>query len=79
MLFRTRNLVQPFCGGRPCPPMPLIYSFVARGNTVLADYTSYTGNFSTVALQVGRIVRSRVAVKAVRQPGCPALCTGGVR
>ncbi len=33
--------------------MPLIYSFVARGNVVLADYTSYTGNFSTVALQVG--------------------------
>ena len=34
--------------------MPLIYSFVSRGNTVLADFTSYTGNFSTVALQVGR-------------------------
>lgn len=32
--------------------MPLIYSFVARGNVVLADFTSYTGNFSTVALQV---------------------------
>jgi vesicle-associated membrane protein 7 len=31
--------------------MPLIYSFVARGTTVLADYTSYTGNFSTVAVQ----------------------------
>ena len=36
--------------------MPLIYSFVARGSTVLADFTSYTGNFSTVALQV-RITR----------------------
>lgn len=34
--------------------MPLIYSFVARGNTVLADYTSFTGNFSVVAIQVGR-------------------------
>jgi hypothetical protein len=34
--------------------MPLIYSFVARGNVVLADYTSYTGNFSTVALQVSQ-------------------------
>lgn len=33
--------------------MPLIYSFVARQTTVLADYTAYTGNFSTVALQVG--------------------------
>ena len=31
--------------------MPLIYSFVARGTTVLADYTAYTGNFSTVAIQ----------------------------
>ena len=31
--------------------MPLIYSFVARGTTVLADYTSYSGNFSTVAIQ----------------------------
>ena len=29
----------------------LVYSFVARGNTVLADYTSYTGNFATVAIQ----------------------------
>ena len=32
--------------------MPLIYSFVARGTTVLADYTAYTGNFSVVAIQV---------------------------
>jgi len=31
--------------------MPLIYSFVARGTIVLADYTSYSGNFSTVAIQ----------------------------
>jgi vesicle-associated membrane protein 72 len=31
--------------------MPLIYSFVARGTTVLADYTAYTGNFSVVAIQ----------------------------
>ena len=29
----------------------LVYSFVARGNNVLADYTSYTGNFATVAIQ----------------------------
>lgn len=32
--------------------MPLIYSFVSRGTTVLADYTAYTGNFSVVAIQV---------------------------
>eukprot|EP00891_Asterochloris_glomerata_P001061 jgi/Astpho2/1061/Aster-07445 len=31
--------------------MPLIYAFVARATTVLADYTSFTGNFSTVAIQ----------------------------
>eukprot|EP00884_Botryococcus_braunii_P002298 jgi/Botrbrau1/12069/Bobra.0295s0024.1 len=31
--------------------MPLIYSFVSRGVTVLADYTSYSGNFATVAIQ----------------------------
>lgn len=31
--------------------MPLIYSFVARGNTVLAEYTTYSGNFKTVALE----------------------------
>uniref|UniRef100_A0A1D2A6W9 Vesicle-associated membrane protein 726 n=1 Tax=Auxenochlorella protothecoides TaxID=3075 RepID=A0A1D2A6W9_AUXPR len=31
--------------------MPLIYSFVARQTTVLADYTSFTGNFSVVAIQ----------------------------
>ena len=31
--------------------MPLIYAFVARGTTVLADFTSFTGNFATVAIQ----------------------------
>ncbi|KAI5578242.1 hypothetical protein POPTR_008G019400v4 [Populus trichocarpa] len=29
----------------------LIYSFVAKGNVVLAEHTSYSGNFSTVAVQ----------------------------
>eukprot|EP00252_Welwitschia_mirabilis_P018113 TRINITY_DN40302_c0_g1_i1.p1 TRINITY_DN40302_c0_g1~~TRINITY_DN40302_c0_g1_i1.p1 ORF type:complete len:229 (+),score=48.91 TRINITY_DN40302_c0_g1_i1:257-943(+) len=29
----------------------LIYSFVARGDVVLAEYTSFTGNFSTIAIQ----------------------------
>ena len=32
--------------------MPLIYAFVARGHTVLAEYTSYSGNFATIAAQV---------------------------
>jgi len=29
----------------------LIYSFVARGSVVLAEYTAFTGNFSTIAVQ----------------------------
>ncbi|KAF9598598.1 hypothetical protein IFM89_028267 [Coptis chinensis] len=29
----------------------LIYSFVARGNVVLAEHTSFSGNFSTIAVQ----------------------------
>lgn len=32
--------------------MPLIYAFVARRTTVLAEYTGYSGNFSTIATQV---------------------------
>mmetsp|Transcript_35574 Transcript_35574/g.42843 ORF Transcript_35574/g.42843 Transcript_35574/m.42843 type:complete len:253 (-) Transcript_35574:708-1466(-) len=31
--------------------MTLIYAFVARGATVLAEYTTYSGNFSTIAIQ----------------------------
>lgn len=32
--------------------MPLIYSFVARGTTILAEYTaSFSGNFQTVAIE----------------------------
>lgn len=38
--------------------MPLIYSFVARGTTVLADYTAYTGNFSVIAIQVCLLKRA---------------------
>ncbi|KAJ3681551.1 hypothetical protein LUZ60_016040 [Juncus effusus] len=30
---------------------PLIYSFVAKGTTVLAEHTSFSGNFSTIAIQ----------------------------
>ena len=29
----------------------LIYAFVARGTIVLAEYTSFKGNFNTIALQ----------------------------
>lgn len=32
--------------------MPFVYSFVSRGNVVLADYTAYSGNVNTVALQL---------------------------
>ncbi|CAD7700981.1 unnamed protein product [Ostreobium quekettii] len=40
--------------------MPLIYSFVARGPTVLADYTPHGlhGNFSTVAVECLQNVRN---------------------
>ncbi|KAG2482833.1 hypothetical protein HYH03_018270 [Edaphochlamys debaryana] len=31
--------------------MPLIYAFVARSTTVLAEYTPYSGNFNTVAIE----------------------------
>lgn len=30
---------------------PLIYSFVAKGTVVLAEHTSFSGNFSTIAVQ----------------------------
>ena len=40
--------------------MPLIYSFVARSTTVLADYTAYTGNFSVVAIQVSNYYRAEL-------------------
>ncbi|KAL9267523.1 Vesicle-associated membrane protein 727-like protein [Drosera capensis] len=32
-------------------PKGLIYSFVAKGTVVLAEHTSYSGNFSTIAVQ----------------------------
>lgn len=34
--------------------MPLIYAFVARGTTVLAEHTGHSGNFATVAAEVRR-------------------------
>ncbi|XP_042410052.1 vesicle-associated membrane protein 727-like [Zingiber officinale] len=30
---------------------PLIYSFVAKGSVVLAEYTPFSGNFSTIVVQ----------------------------
>lgn len=38
--------------------MPLIYSFVARGTTILAEHTSYQGNFSIVAIECLQNVRN---------------------
>ncbi|KAK8664531.1 hypothetical protein V6N13_084316 [Hibiscus sabdariffa] len=32
-------------------PKPLIYAFVSRGDVVLAEYTEYSGNFNSIALQ----------------------------
>jgi hypothetical protein len=37
--------------------MPLIYAFVARGTTVLAEHTGHSGNFATVAAEVRRVTR----------------------
>lgn len=52
--------------------MPLIYSFVARQTTVLADYTSFTGNFSVVAIQVRELgwalPRDRWIAQSVLKP-----------
>ena len=31
--------------------MPLIYSFVSRDSEVLAEYTPFSGNFQTVAIE----------------------------
>jgi vesicle-associated membrane protein 72 len=31
--------------------MPLVYSFVSRGDVVLCDHAAFSGNFDTVALQ----------------------------
>jgi hypothetical protein len=39
--------------------MPLIYAFVARGPTVLAEHTSHSGNFATVAAEVRHVVRGK--------------------
>jgi len=39
--------------------MPLIYAFVARRQTVLAEFTNYSGNFSTIATQVRATRRER--------------------
>lgn len=33
-------------------PASFVYSFVCRGNVVLADCTAYTGNFTTLAVQL---------------------------
>ena len=33
-------------------PMPIIYSLVARGATVLAEFTSTSGNFTTVTRRI---------------------------
>lgn len=32
--------------------MPLIYAFVARGTTVLAEYTPFSGNFVVVGMEL---------------------------
>jgi hypothetical protein len=46
--------------------MPLIYSFVAQGTAVLAEYTPYHGNFNTVALDCLQHAQSG-------ERGCPTV------
>jgi hypothetical protein len=54
-LLRLRNspwvLLQLLSAGYrlPLDTMPFVYSAIARGQTVLAQYTSYTGNIPEVA------------------------------
>lgn len=38
--------------------MPLVYAFVARGTTVLAEHAAYAGNFKSVALECLQKARS---------------------
>ncbi|KAI4378052.1 hypothetical protein MLD38_015592 [Melastoma candidum] len=38
-------------GDQPPQNQSLIYSFVARGETVLAEYTEFKGNFTAIAVQ----------------------------
>ena len=55
----------------PTPAMPLIYAFVARGTTVLAEHTSHSGNFATVAAEVRALLPPFCDVVAfyLRSPG----------
>ena len=60
--------------------MPLIYAFVARGTTVLAEHTGHSGNFATVAAEVRRgvdlVLFSYVLVEtaaAARRGGCTVM------
>ncbi len=60
--------------------MPLIYAFVARRTTVLAEYTNYSGNFSTIATQVGpraRRARWETRESARGGPSVPAVGSSG--
>lgn len=56
--------------------MPLIYSFVARTGSgepvVLADYTSFTGNFGVVAIQV-RVPPLTALIMLATAPSSPLL------
>ena len=53
---RSRSFLEirarPRANARTRVTMPLIYAFVARGPTVLAEHTSHSGNFATVAAEV---------------------------
>jgi len=53
----------------------LIYSFVAREDTILVEYTAFTGNFSTLAVESLSSIRTSFSAKAAGGLFCYA-CDG---
>lgn len=83
----TCPLWGPIRARRPCSlrvTMPLIYAFVARGPTVLAEHTSHSGNFATIAAEVRASLEVSLGVKVFsfahlvpeRRSGSVATCLG---
>ena len=56
-----------YCSAQQAGSMPLIYSFVAHGTSVLAEFTPYHGNFNSVALECLQRLQPG---KPRPQPGC---------
>lgn len=55
MLMYTRSVASPhfhFFFPPPLSAMALIYSLVARGSTILAEFTESSGNFTTITQSI---------------------------